>query len=501
MELSSQQPLFVFEMANNHMGSVEHGLRIIREFHEITRGFNFQFGFKLQYRHLDTFIHPDFQGRDDIKYVKRFSETKLAKKDFNLLRKEMDKFGFVSICTPFDEKSVDRIIEHGFDIVKIASCSFTDWPLLERIAKCDKPIIASTAGISLNEIDNVVSFFEHRKKDISLMHCVAEYPTKTENLQLNQIDLFRSRYPQIRIGYSTHEDPDNFEAIKIAVAKGATIFEKHVGITTPEFSLNAYSATPDQVRQWLQAAQQAFGMCGVVGRRADFSPGELASLKALRRGVFARRPIKKGERIQLGDTFLAIPTTEEQLTANDMSKYTWFYAERDIGRNDPILFPDIRSKHIRENIYNIVQQVKELLHKSKVVVPGKAELEISHHYGVDRFPEYGLTMITVINRDYCKKLLITLPGQKHPEQYHKQKEEAFHVLYGNIMMNLDGVEKELNPGDTVVIEKGTKHSFYSNTGSVIEEISSTHFVSDSYYTDPEILANKDRKTFLTYWMD
>lgn len=501
MKLLDKQPLFVFEMANNHMGSVEHGLRIIRDFYEITRGFNFQFGFKLQYRHLETFIHPDFKGRDDIKYVKRFSETKLDEKDFDLLRKEMAKFGFVSICTPFDEKSVDLILDHGFDIVKIASCSFTDWLLLERIAQCDKPIIASTAGISLNEIDNVVSFFEHRQKAISLMHCVAEYPTKTGNLQLNQIDLYRSRYPQIRIGYSTHEDPENYEAVQIAVAKGATIFEKHVGVPTPEFSLNAYSATPDQVRQWLQAAQKALEMCGVRERRADFSPGELASLKALRRGVFAGRPIKKGERIQLGDTFLAIPTTEEQLTANDMSKYTWFYAEKDIGRNAPLLFPDIRSKHVRENIYNIVQQVKELIGKSKVVVPGQAELEISHHYGVDRFPEYGLTMITVINRDYCKKLLITLPGQMHPEQYHKQKEEAFHVLYGNIMMNLDGVEKELSPGDTVVIEKGTKHSFYSNTGSIIEEISSTHFVSDSYYTDPEILANKDRKTFLTYWMD
>jgi sialic acid synthase SpsE len=52
------------------------------------------------------------------------------------------------------------------------------------------------------------------------MHCVAEYPTAPENLQLNQIDLLKARYPQVRVGYSTHEYPNNFDAIKIAIAKG-----------------------------------------------------------------------------------------------------------------------------------------------------------------------------------------------------------------------------------------------------------------------------------------
>ena len=72
------RPLFVFEMANNHQGNLEHGLRIIREIHQVSKEFNFNFGFKLQYRDIDTFIHPDFRTRDDIKYVKRFSETKLS---------------------------------------------------------------------------------------------------------------------------------------------------------------------------------------------------------------------------------------------------------------------------------------------------------------------------------------------------------------------------------------------------------------------------------------
>ena len=61
------QPLFIFEMANNHMGSVEHGLTMIKAFAEVARPFAFQFAFKFQFRNLDTFIHPDYKTRLDMK--------------------------------------------------------------------------------------------------------------------------------------------------------------------------------------------------------------------------------------------------------------------------------------------------------------------------------------------------------------------------------------------------------------------------------------------------
>lgn len=495
------QNLFVFEIANNHMGSVEHGLEIIREIHNICRDFNFNFGFKLQYRHLDTFIHPDFKRRQDIKYVRRFSETRLDENQFKVLKDEIDRLGFTSVCTPFDEKSVDLIEKHNFDIIKIGSCAATDWPLLERVVKTNKPIITSTAGLSLADVDKIVSFFGHRRKTFAMMHCVAEYPTPDENLQLNQIDLLTSRYPQIRIGYSTHEDPNNLAGIKIAIGKGAAIFEKHVGLKTNEINLNAYSAIPEQVRLWLESAREAFRMCGATAKRPQFTEKEILSLKALRRGVFARREIKKGERIELSNAFLAIPAAEGQITANDMSKYTEFYAEAGIGVREPVLLTSVRRIDNREKVYNIVQKVKHFLKESRVLVPGELDLEISYHYGVDKFQEYGCTLIDFVNREYCKKLIVMLPGQKHPEQYHKLKEETFQILYGDILLNLDGVESEYKSGDIVTVERNVKHSFTSKTGAVIEEISSTHRKEDSYYTDEEITKNKHRKALITYWLD
>ena len=500
-KLASLTPLFVFEMANNHMGDVEHGLRIIREIRQISRDFPFRFGFKLQYRNLDSFIHPDFKNRMDFKYVKRFSETRLSVDQFKRLKDEMTKLSFISVCTPFDEDSVDRIEEHDFDIIKIASCSCTDWPLLERIVKTTKPVIISTAGIDLEDLDRVVSFFDHREKDFALMHCVAEYPTPIENLELNQIDLLKKRYPQAIVGYSTHEGPDEIDSVKIAVAKGAAILEKHVGFKTTGYALNDYSAEPEQVKRWIQAASEALTRCGTKDVRRAFSRGEIESLTSLRRGVFTNRKIKKGERIKLSDVFFAIPTFSEQLTANDMSKYTDICALRDIEEKEPILQSDMKKNEVRQQVYEIIHKVRSILRESHVVIPPKVDLEVSHHYGLDRFNEFGLTMATVVNREYCKKIIVMLQGQKHPEQYHNVKEETFHVLYGDIWLNMYGDVKSLKPGDVVVVERGVKHSFGSDKGAIIEEISSTHFENDSFYTDETIMQNENRKTLLTYWFD
>ena len=83
-----------------------------------------------------------------------------------------------------------------------------------------------------------------------------EYPTINENLHLDQID-FRKNYPDFEIGYSTHEEPDNFENIQIAIAKGATVFEKYAGLSNDKYDLNKYSASPVEVNNWLGVMKRA----------------------------------------------------------------------------------------------------------------------------------------------------------------------------------------------------------------------------------------------------
>ncbi len=493
------KPLFIFEMANNHNGDVKHGLRIIREIHEICKGYDFLFAFKLQYRDLDSFIHPAYKGRQDIKFVKRFSDTRLTGKEFKTLKQEIDKLGFISICTPFDEKSVDLIEEHGFDAIKIASCSLTDWPLLERIVQSEKPIIASTAGNTLDDIDKVVTFFTHRGKSFCLMHCVAEYPTEKKNLQLGQIDLLKARYERVNIGYSTHESPDNLNPIRVAIAKGATIFEKHVALGE---NRNAYSATPEGVRQWLEAAKEAIEVMGLKGERVPVTEKEKEDLRQLRRAVFAKKDISSGERIDESNVFYAIPSEKGQILANDMSKYAHYYAKKAIKEMGPVLSENAKVDDIRAKVDKIAMgDIKDILKKANLPLPNVVDLEISHHYGIDKFYSYGCTIINVVNRDYCKKFIIVLGGQENPFHLHKIKEESFVVSYGDITVNIDGAEKEYKRGDIILVKKGERHSFSSKKGGIFEEISTTHYKGDSYYDDDAIMRNSDRKTCVKLWLD
>ncbi|MDE7063416.1 MAG: N-acetylneuraminate synthase family protein [Lachnospiraceae bacterium] len=492
-----EKPLFTFEMANNHQGDVEHGKRIIRELKKVTEKYEdvFSFAMKFQYRDLDTFIHPDYKDRMDIKNVKRFQETRLSMDEFLELKQETQAQGMFTMCTAFDEKSVQRISEQGYDIIKIASCSFTDWPLLEEIAGTGLPVIASAAGSSLEDIDKVVSFFRHRHIPLALMHCIAEYPTPDEHLEMNQITLYKKRYPNLRIGFSTHEDPDDLEPVKIAVAKGAEIFEKHVGVATDTITLNGYSATPQQVDRWLDAARKVYRMCGVSGVRYTPLAKEKDDLRQLQRGVFARHSLTPGDSIGKDDIFLAFPSQPGQLLANQLSKYLAIVVRGgQIEENQPILLQDINMADDTQRVQSIVLKIMGLLKKSNVIVPVNSTCQISHHYGLERFEETGAALIDCINREYCKKILIVLPGQAHPVHLHKKKEETFTVLYGTLDIDCNGERRRVEQGESMTVERGVNHSFSSEGGCVFEEISTTHFADDSYYEAENDFVNPRKTT-------
>lgn len=482
---ADMRPLFIFEMANNHQGSVEHGKKIIRELKEVCREFeaDFDFAVKFQFRELDTFIHPAYKEREDIKNVKRFMDTRLSMEQFQKLYDEVKACGFKAICTPFDEPSVDRIVEMQFDYLKIASCSATDWPLLEKVAQAGKPVIASAAGTDMEDLKRLVAFFEHRKIELSLMHCVAEYPTMAAGLQMNQIDLYKNLFPGHIIGFSTHEEPDNMEPVKLAVAKGAGIFEKHVGVPTDTITLNGYSANPAQVRGWLEAAREAYIMCGVLGERYPSSDKEQSDLAALQRGVFVKYTQTGEKEITAKDVYLAFPCQPGQLLARDLSKYSHILLKENvtIKEDAPIMLEDVIITNKSSQIKEIIKRVLNLIEEGNVVIPANSSCELSHHYGIDGFYQTGVTMIDCINREYCKKILVVLPGQSNPFHYHKQKEETFLVLHGELQITCDGITEIIHKGETKTIERGVNHSFSSANGCVFEEISTTHYPNDSFY--------------------
>ncbi|MDO8510153.1 MAG: N-acetylneuraminate synthase family protein [bacterium] len=494
--------LFTFELANNHQGSVEHGKRIIREMGLIAKEFGIRAATKIQLRDLNSFIHPAYVTSKEHRHIGRFLGTRLTEEEFAELVDEMRKSGLITMATPFDEESVDAIERLGVEIVKVASCSSEDWPLLEKIATLGKPVIASVGGLTLREIDKVVSFFEHRGADFALMHCVGIYPTPAEELHLNQIELMRERYPQLTIGFSTHESPDNYSVIGLAYAKGARIFEKHVGIPTETIKLNAYSANPDEVRAWVQSYKNAVASCGPASERT-INESESRDMQSLKRGVFAKSAIRKGQTILHDDVFFAMPMLGVEYLESGKFKNP-AVADKDYLPGEPLAESAMPRKFTKKDvIYSAVREAKAMLNIAKVPLSHDFTVEISHHYGLENFNKIGCIIIDCINREYARKLVIQFAGQFHPIHYHKIKDESFHILSGSMEAEVEGKKKMLYPGDTLWVPRGVWHSFWTNEGVIFEEISTTSMESngDSYYIDKNIASQprEGRKTKLLNW--
>jgi N-acetylneuraminate synthase len=492
--------LFVLDMANNHQGSLDHGFRIIDAFAEVTQKHGVRAALKFQFRNLDTFIHVDHLTGSTNKHVPRFLSTRLDWDQFAQLRERVKDRGLIAMCTPFDESSVERVQEMEFDVVKVASCSARDWPLLDKVAGTGLPVIASTGGLTLDEVDDLVSFLDHRACDFALMHCVSIYPTPDEACNLGNIAGFRERYPGRVIGWSTHEPPDNLAPVAIATALGARMFERHVGVATDEIKLNAYSSTPEQADAWIAAWKRSNRIIGDKVRGEPL-PQERKAIEELGRGIFAKALIPAGQPIERDAVYFSFPQTPGGLTSGDWRE--GIVATSDLAADGALLqstasVPDDPDKQI---LKTAIHQVKGLLNEARVPLTTEFTVEYSHHYGVRNFRKVGAVLINVINREYCKKVLVQLPGQIHPWHYHKRKEETFLVLWGRIDVEVDGRHRVLERGDTCLVLPGVWHRFWTDTGCVFEEISTTHFADDSVYRDSAInsLSSKQRKTVVDHW--
>lgn len=114
------------------------------------------------------------------------------------------------------------------DRLKVASRDLTNLPLLTALAETKIPIILSTGMAGVKELDEALAVITKYHSDISILHCVSQYPTHPDNLNLNTIKYLKNHYGQYTIGFSDHTI--GISAPAIAVGMGAEVIEKHVTI-------------------------------------------------------------------------------------------------------------------------------------------------------------------------------------------------------------------------------------------------------------------------------
>jgi N-acetylneuraminate synthase len=229
-------------------------------------------------------------------------------------------------------------------MIKIASSDLNDWFLIEKIAKTKKPVIVSTGGSSLKDLDDLVTFFQNRHIPLAINHCVSIYPAEDRELELNQIDFLRNRYPSNTIGFSTHEFQDWTASMLIAYAKGARTFERHIDIDGDGRTVAAYCSGPEQIDGWLKAYHKAREMCGAPGTQKRLPPQkEIAYLDSLVRGVYANRDLPEGHILTDEDVYLAIPLQMGQISCRELMRGEVLL--KPISRDEPIMIDAIDSPY------------------------------------------------------------------------------------------------------------------------------------------------------------
>lgn len=340
--------LFVLEMANNHWGRMERGLKIISSFGQVVRFNNMRATIKLQFRDVESFIHRDFHARSDIWYVDKTIKTKLTRSNYRDLVSAVRENGCLASATPFDEASVDLCGELDLDVIKLASSDINDWFLIERIAELRKPVSFSTGGSSLKDMDDLVQFFSKRAIPFAINHCVSLYPTEDSQLELNQIDFLRNRYPHAVIGFSTHESNSWDASIMIAYSKGARTFERLIDIDMDGIPVSSYCSRPNQIESWFRAYNKAKEMSGGSGvERRSISEKETKYLDALVRGVYAKRSLPVGHVIHhshiLEDFYLAIPLQKGQLSCRELMNGE--VLRNPVNKDSPLQIADIEGPY------------------------------------------------------------------------------------------------------------------------------------------------------------
>jgi N-acetylneuraminate synthase len=350
--------LFVLEAANNHWGDLDRGKKIIQDFATVVRYNNIKAAIKFQFRDVDNFVHEEFKGNQDVRYIKKTEATKMTHEQYKALADAVVKAGCIPMATPFDEASVDLCVKLNFPIIKIASSDINDWSLLERIAATKKPVIASSGGASEKSLDELVTYFENRDIPLAVNHCVSLYPSEDEQLELNQIKYLKNRYPNHVIGFSSHEYHDWHSSMLLSYALGARTWERHVDIDYDGVPVSPYCSLPNQADEWFKAFHKAIEMMGnSENARRIVSKEEIKYLDALVRGVYARRDLPAGYELS-SDTFakdfkLAVPLRKGQLSTREI--LNGIKITKNVSANDALTIDDIDGPYSsQESLRNLI---------------------------------------------------------------------------------------------------------------------------------------------------
>jgi sialic acid synthase SpsE len=290
--------LVVAEIGNNHEGDVGRARALIEAAAEAGAP-----AVKMQ-----TFRTASFVSSSDPKRVEQLRRFELTFDEFGELSELAHSLGMLFLSTPLDLDSAD-FLDGVVDAFKIASGDNDFYPLIERVAVSEHPLVISTGASDVARIERATAVVERVRGDaardsLALLHCVSSYPAEPDTANLLSIPFLAERFPYT-IGYSDHTL--GHTAALAAVALGARLIEKHFTLEAIEsdFRDHELSDTPSAMRGLLEAIAELERMLGSLDK--EVGPGEAEIELAIRRSIAAAGDLEAGRQLESSDLIWVRP--------------------------------------------------------------------------------------------------------------------------------------------------------------------------------------------------
>lgn len=286
------EPFIIAEAGINHNGDLELAKRMIMT--AKTVGVD---AIKFQTFHAEEFIQDKSitytyksQGREITEsMLEMFQRYEFSESEWFEIKEFCDHQNIAFLSTPQNQSDLDLLLRIGIPAVKIGSDDFVNIPLVRRYALTGLPMLLSCGMATEEEIDR--SLQEVNNNPTVLFLCTSQYPTPPTDVNILRLDTLRQRYPQVTLGLSDHTQGS--EAAIMAVALGATVFEKHFtmnhGLPGPD---HWFSAEPQELQQWVLAIHKAYKMRGTSILQP--TNAELEMRRVAHRSITTLKDIKKG---------------------------------------------------------------------------------------------------------------------------------------------------------------------------------------------------------------
>lgn len=295
----------IAEIGNNHNGSKETAIDLINIAADSgVDAVKFQ-----TFKGLDI-VSPkvlanEYKGWDvkGFKYWSEFLDTiALPLEDHKEVFNFAIEKGLIPFSTPTSPYIVDFLEELNVPLYKIASMDLTNIQLLKKVAKTEKSVIISTGMANDAEIEKAVSIFKNN--ELSILHCISDYPTKPENANLKAVSYLKNKYDVIS-GLSDHSITNEFAIGSVAL--GGRIIEKHITYSRSaiEKAEHHFSLEPEELKNLVKSIRTLEK--GLGTHQLNRSEQEKINKLKYRRSIHLNKAMKKGEVIKESDISVVRP--------------------------------------------------------------------------------------------------------------------------------------------------------------------------------------------------